>query len=233
MLNWKTEKGSNIHLLKIGITNCFLVEKNKITLLIDTGQNRFSEKLKSQLSILLKKQNKLDYLILTHTHYDHAENAKMVKQLFSPQLVAHKSETQFLKEGFTRLPRGTNMITDAISGLGNKYARKIGEYNPVETDIDVDDLYLFENIDGIKIIHTPGHTIGSISIIIDDEIALVGDTLFGLFKNKILPPFADNKEDLYKSWLKLLNTSCKSFIPAHGKLIKRELVEKKVDKLNK
>jgi len=233
MLNWKTEKGSNIHLLKIGITNCFLVEKNEITLLIDTGQKRFSEKLKSQLSILLKKQNKLDYLILTHSHYDHAENAKMVKQLFSPTLVAHKNETQFLKEGFTKLPRGTNMITDAITKLGNKYARQIGEYDPVETDIEIDDLYLFENNSSIKIIHTPGHTIGSISIIIDDEIALVGDTLFGLFKNKILPPFADNKEDLYKSWLKLLNASCKSFIPAHGKLIKRELVEKKVDKLNK
>ena len=157
----------------------------------------------------------------------------MVKQLFSPTLVAHKNETQFLKEGFTKLPRGTNMITDAITKLGNKYARQIGEYDPVETDIEIDDLYLFENNSSIKIIHTPGHTIGSISIIIDDEIALVGDTLFGLFKNKILPPFADNKEDLYKSWLKLLNTSCKSFIPAHGKLIKRELVEKKVDKLNK
>ena len=233
MFNWKTEKGSKINLLKIGITNCFLVEKNELTFLIDTGQKRFSEKLKSQLSILLKEHNKLDYLILTHTHYDHAENAKMVKQLFSPKLIAHKSEMQFLKKGFTKLPRGTNMITDVISGLGNKYARQIGEYDPVETDIDVDDLYLFEDVDGIKIIHTPGHTIGSLSIIIDDEIALVGDTMFGVFKNKIMPPFADYKNDLYKAWSKLMETSCKSFIPAHGKLIKRELIEKKLKKLNK
>lgn len=233
MLNWKTSQGTNIHLLKIGITNCFFVEKGEASLLIDSGQKRFSEKLKSQISVNLKGHKKLNYFILTHTHYDHAENAKMVKQLFAPKLVAHKSETQFLKKGFTKLPRGTNIITDAISGLGNKYARQIGEYDSVETDIEVDDLYVFENIDGIKIIHTPGHTIGSLSIIIDDEIALVGDTMFGIFKNKIMPPFADYKKDLYKAWSKLMETSCKSFIPAHGKLIKRETIEKQLIKLNK
>jgi len=231
MLNLKTSKGSNIHLLKIGITNCFFVEKNGTTFLIDTGQKRFSEKLKSHISVLLKEYHKLDYLILTHTHYDHAENAKMIKELFLPKLIAHKSETQFLINGFTKLPRGTNIITDIITKLGNKYAHQIGEYEPVRTDIEIDDLYIFEKINRITIIHTPGHTMGSVSIIIDDEIALVGDSMFGLFRNKILPPFADYKKELYKSWSKLLETPCKSFIPAHGKLIKRELVERQVNKL--
>lgn len=231
MLNWKTLQGSKICLFKIGITNCFFIEKNDIRMLIDTGQKRFSEKLKSHISVNLKENKKLNYLILTHSHYDHAENTKMVKQLFLPKLIAHKSETQFLKEGFTKLPRGTNIITDIITRLGNKHARQIGEYDAVETDIEVDDLYLFEDIKGIKIIHTSGHTIGSVSIIIDDEIALVGDTMFGIFKKKILPPFADYKDELYKSWVKLLETPCKSFIPAHGKLIKRERLEKQVNKL--
>ena len=232
MLNWKTSQKSNIHLLKIGITNCFFIERNGITLLVDTGQKRYSKKLKTQLSILLKNYNKLDYLILTHTHYDHAENANMVKQLFSPEIIAHKSETQFLKEGFTKLPRGTNIFTDTICKLGNRFAHKIAEYNPVETDLEIEDSFGFKNIPGIKIIHTPGHTIGSLSVIIDDEIALVGDTMFGIFKEKIMPPFADHKKDLYESWSKLLETSCKSFIPAHGKLIKRVLVEKHINKLN-
>ncbi len=230
MLNWKTTQGSKVHLLKIGITNCFLIVKNRTIFLVDTGQKRFSKKLETQLAILLN-HSPLDYLILTHTHYDHAENASMIKKIYSPNVIVHKNESLFLKEGYTKLPHGTNIITDIISGLGNQFAHHIGEYDPVESDIEINDSYIFEETPDIKIIHTPGHTLGSISIIIDNEIALVGDTLFGIFKNKILPPFADDKNGLFKSWAKLLNTPCKSFIPAHGKLIKRELLEKKLHKL--
>ena len=70
-------------------------------------------------------------------------------------------------------------------------------------------------------------------LIIDDEIAMVGDTMFGIINGKILPPFADDKKGMYNSWIKLLETPCKGFIPAHGKLIKRDMVEKQINKLNK
>lgn len=224
MFTWKTKNNTQVRLIKVGITNCYLIEKNDLIILVDTGQKRKSELLKSQLSSLLGERN-LDYLILTHTHYDHAENALMVKQKFSPKIIVHESEADFLQNGFTKLPKGTNIITNFISGLGNRFARKIGEYNPVKADITANESYTMENINGIEIIHTPGHTIGSISIIIDNEIALVGDTLFGIFTKSVLPPFADDKKLLIESWRKLLKTNCLIFLPAHGKRIKRNLLE--------
>jgi hydroxyacylglutathione hydrolase len=42
------------------------------------------------------------------------------------------------------------------------------------------------------IIHTPGHTIGSMTVVIDDEIAIVGDSMFGIFKWSVLPPYAND-----------------------------------------
>jgi glyoxylase-like metal-dependent hydrolase (beta-lactamase superfamily II) len=46
-----------------------------------------------------------------------------------------------------------------------------------------------------------------ISIIIDDEIAIVGDAMVGTIPDSIYPPFADDKKLLIKSWKKLLKTA--------------------------
>lgn len=230
MFTWKTKNDALIRLIKVGITNCYFIEKNELKILVDTGQKMKSEILKSYLLSALGKNN-LDYLILTHTHYDHTENASMLKKQFNPQVIVHESESDFLANGFTRLPKGTNIITNFISGLGNRFARKIGEYYPLKADIMINESYTIQNMNGIEIIHTPGHTIGSISIIIDDEIALVGDTLFGIFTKSVLPPFADDKESLIESWKKLLKTNCLTFLPAHGKRIKRSPIENQINKL--
>ena len=224
---WATSRNTIIRLIRIGITNCYLVDKKDVKILIDTGQKSKSEKLKSSLYRLLGDRN-LDYVILTHAHYDHAENALMLKKLYSPKILVHKNEADFLENGFMKLPKGTNVTANFISASGNRFASWIGKYNAVTPDIKVTENYKLENTEGIEIVHTPGHTSGSISIIVDNEIALVGDTLFGIFPKRVLPPFADDKIELYKSWNKLLETSCKIFLPAHGKTIKREILEKKI-----
>jgi hypothetical protein len=66
---------------------------------------------------------------------------------------------------------------------------------------------------------------GSISLIIDDEIAAVGDAMVGTLPGKIYPPFADDVPELIRSWEILLNTGCGTFLPAHGSAKRRQLVE--------
>jgi len=117
----------------------------------------------------------------------------------------------------------------------SRFGRVIGErkygYQPFHPDILVQgnhDLYSFE-ID-IKIIETEGHSLDSISIIVDNEIAIVGDAMFGVFKNSIFPPYADDTVAMIKSWGKLLESKCNLFLPGHGKEVKRELLQKEYDK---
>ena len=75
------------------------------------------------------------------------------------------------------------------------------------------------------ILHTPGHSPGSQSIIVDNEIALVGDAMFGVFPGSIFPPFADNEEELITSWGKLIQTGCRLFLPSHGTADKSDLLK--------
>lgn len=60
----------------------------------------------------------------------------------------------------------------------------------------------------------------------DNEIAIVGDAMFGVFNNSVSPPYADDTEKMIESWGKLLNSGCNIFLPGHGKAIKRSLLEK-------
>ena len=63
-------------------------------------------------------------------------------------------------------------------------------------------------------------------VIVDNEIALVGDAMIGKFPGSIFPPFADNVPVLVSSWGKLLRTGSLLFLPSHGTQNNRRLVEK-------
>ncbi|HSH50603.1 MAG TPA: MBL fold metallo-hydrolase [Bacteroidales bacterium] len=219
----KSARGTKIHIILAGMTNCYLIQKKGINILVDSGVSKSYKKLKHQLKLILGDHRFIDYHFLTHTHYDHAGNSKKIKEDFKAKIIVHKNEAEWIKEGFTPLPRGTSWLFKLITYSGNKYASSIGKFEPAMPDIIVTDQLSF--FDDIKIIHTPGHTIGSVSLLIDNEIALVGDTLFGIFKKRIFPPFADNIDELHKSWELLLSTKCKLFLPGHGKPVKRDQFE--------
>jgi hydroxyacylglutathione hydrolase len=85
----------------------------------------------------------------------------------------------------------------------------------------------FENC---RIIRTPGHTTGSVCIVIDNEIVLTGDAMVGI-SGKTLPWYYVSKEDLLRSWKKILDTGSRLYLPAHGVAVKRELLNKNYIKL--
>lgn len=172
----------------------------------------------------------IDYLILTHTHYDHAGNAAWIKKKYKAHVILHKTEAKCLASGKNILPQGTNYFSGTLVRLFAKPFLRLSGYEPCEYDILVDSLFdLKETGFNGYIIHTPGHSEGSLSIIIDNEIALAGDTLFGKFRNSVFPPFADDINKLVKSWGDLLKAGCSVFIPSHGSAITRERLQKEYD----
>jgi hydroxyacylglutathione hydrolase len=81
-----------------------------------------------------------------------------------------------------------------------------------------------------RVLPTPGHTIGSMSILIGRK-GFVGDTLFGIRSETISPPFLSDIAALKKSWAALLRTDCLSFYPGHGKAIDRRRFENYFEKI--
>ncbi len=51
-----------------------------------------------------------------------------------------------------------------------------------------------------KVIHTPGHTFGSMVVLMEGGELIGGDTFFGLENKQHFPPFAEDPQALLKSW---------------------------------
>ena len=229
MKTWITPGGHRIIRILSGRSNVFLLTNEEKNILIDTSPKSKWKKLKKRLKQL--NVNLIDYLILTHTHYDHAENSKSIIEKYNAQIIVHQNEASFLSSGENILPKGTNLITRLIIRLFAKRFLAIVNYEPCHYDYLVDSIFDLRNAGfNAYIIHTPGHTLGSMSIIIDDNVAIVGDTMFGIFKWSVFPPYADNIIQMIESWGKLLKTNCHVFIPAHGSANSRSLVQKEYNK---
>ncbi|MDA3891133.1 MAG: MBL fold metallo-hydrolase [Salinivirgaceae bacterium] len=223
MNQWKLQNGTIIYQLLKGRSNVYFINTVNTNILVDTGKTNKKNELLKAIEWL---DSRPDYLILTHTHFDHCQNAKFLHEKFNCKIIASKAESDFTKNGFTPIPKGTNTLTKAISKLGSKSTSKNYKYAPFATEllIDSDNIHLHLIAD-IELIETPGHSKGSISILINNEIAIVGDTLFGIFANTIFPPYADDVKLLIRSWEKLLDTKCNLFLPGHGKPITRDMLE--------
>lgn len=232
MKEWHTKSGYLIKCILQGRSNVFLLSDNDKRILIDGSPGYKWNNLKSSL-----KENKIeniDYLILTHTHYDHAENAARIKREYGAKIIVNEKEAVSLERGENILPQGTMFFSRFIINHIAPLVYERFNYEGCCPDIIVGQHFDLKEI-GFNgyILHTPGHSAGSQSIIIDDEIALTGDAMFGIFPGSIFPPFADDENEMIKSWGKLIETNCETFVPSHGTPNSRELVIREYNKRSK
>lgn len=216
----KTTKGNEIIRLIGGRSNVYLIRhKTAGKIIIDTGVRTS----RSRLIKALEKHGTLraSYLILTHSHFDHVANAAYLREKMQADVLIQKEEAGFLRRGGMSIPAGTYSITRALVKLANAVHIRLGA-EPCFVDMEFGESLVLPKFTGIELIHTPGHSSGSSSIIVDNEIALVGDTMVNATLFKVFPPFADDTDVLKQSWNRLLNTGCTSFLPSHGKAIFRQ-----------
>jgi hydroxyacylglutathione hydrolase len=229
MKTWKTKSGYKVIQILSGRSNVFLLTNGEKSILIDTSPKYMWDILQKRLNNL--NVNHIDYLILTHAHMDHAENSQRIKEKYKTLVIVHRNEASYLASGNNIIPQGTNLFTRAIINFLAKHIAPKIRYEPCQFDFLVDTKFDLTDFGfNAYIIHTPGHTTGSISVIIDDEVALVGDTMFGVYKGSVFPPYANDIKQMINSWGQLLETNCSVFIPSHGSANSRFLVQKDFNK---
>ena len=227
------EIGNQAQIVRVplGRANAYFVISEGQVLLIDTGIRKNEQKIVQALRNLGLSPSNIRLIILSHTHYDHCGSLKALKDMTGARIVVHHNEATCLREGYGGFPKGTTRLTKIISLIGRTIGKRIGGYDPVSPDITISERFGLEEYgtDGY-ILPTPGHTLGSISVIILDSHAIVGDTLFNVFRKGVFPPFADDQEELLRSWRALCNTGCKYFYPGHGNPFGRDKLMASLEK---
>lgn len=140
--------------------NCYVIqdEKTKETMIIDPGN--ISNEL---MGILEAMQVKLKYILLTHCHGDHINGVQKIKEKYGGKILIHVKDAEGLKD--------ININLSTHIGLEPIILQEDARLN------DGDLIHIGEL--EFKVIHTPGHTCGSISLYCKEEnMVFSGDTLF-------------------------------------------------------
>ena len=188
MKTWKTKNGSKIIRILSGRSNAYLILNGNNTILVDTGKKSAFGRLNRRLDKLNISIKEISTLILTHTHFDHCQSAKKIQEKSGCRIVVSGAAADYIKKGYTRLPNGTFPITKLIYKFGNLIGQNGFGYEPFRPNILINgDFDLNDVKDGIKIIKSPGHSDDSVSILVENEIAIVGDLMFGIFNEYSIP----------------------------------------------
>lgn len=138
--------------------NCYLIgcEKTKAGAVIDPGDD-------APIILNVIKQNKLDikYILLTHGHVDHLAHLTRVKDELNAQFLMHQEDVFLLKGLFAQA---------LMFGLPNPGTPKPDRFISDGEEIALGELR-------IKVLHTPGHSPGSITFHVEDKL-FVGDLIF-------------------------------------------------------
>ena len=163
---------TQIHWIKCKTDNCYVVENGSDAILVDTGSAICYDKVLEECS----KYN-MKLIVLTHVHFDHAENAAKRSKHFNIPVACHEADVE-LFESFDKQPMesygivGKVVLDTSLKVLRNTKVEKPENLIFIK---DGDDLsaYGFD----AKIIGMPGHTKGSIGVDVEGTHLLVGDEL--------------------------------------------------------
>ena len=164
--------------ISLGAVNCFVIDAGKEGLaLVDTGYEGSTEKIFKALKSGGKSPMAIRRIILTHTHPDHAGSAADIKQQTGARIIAHPADARLAERGIAgRLPHAVS------PGLVNKLVysflikNKPNKIPPFTADVLVNDGDILSMLDGIRVIHTPGHSAGHIALYIaKDDVLIAGD----------------------------------------------------------
>lgn len=222
---------ARIKRIRLGTCNSYLISGTDGFILIDGGNRNKGNAFLNALRKLSVSPESIKLVAVTYVHFDHVGSLAFIKKVCNCEIAVHESEKDILSDGTVVIPPGINMIGGITSTLGRMLKDVLFHIEPVQADISVsDEISLMEyGVDG-KIVHTPGHTDGSISILLDDGRAFVGDVLINPLPGApfIAPPFAGDLRRLIRTWRMLDEMDVKLLYPAHGRPVEIDRLRKEI-----
>ena len=211
---------------KMGVTSCYLIIGKEIVM-VDTGMPNKLKLFKKVLSKNKIDPSRIKLIVLTHSHFDHCGSAGDIRDLTGAKIAIHESERECVEHDKVLIPKGVNFIGKITKPLIFSFKIPFPKFTP-DILLSNDPYPLFEyGIDG-QIIHTAGHTIGSLSVILNSGEAIVGCMAHnGLpFRFKPgLPIYAQDIGAIKENWKSLIDNGTRTVYPGHGKAFSIEVIK--------
>ncbi len=190
--------------------NCYLCTISDGLTIIDSGMPGNAKKILQYISSIGFQTKDVRYIILTHADIDHSGSAAELKEVTGAKVAIHKLDAPRIA--------GEAAIKEVKGFIGIFFGifTSFTSFAPLKADILLED---GQTIDGLKIIHIPGHTDGSICLYKEGEALFAGDTLRTTSKKEPrLPPsfMSVSMNQLKDSLKKILPLKYGMLLVGHG-----------------
>ncbi len=163
----------DVYQITFRATNLILIVEDELTL-VDTGYKSTVRSVLAFVKSLGRRPEQLRLIVLTHGHFDHAGGVRELKRLTGARLACHRA---YISDSGIPLPYPRPMQQAlelrALAGLRSKLG-----ISSADVDIKLQGGETLPALGGLKVIHTPGHTPGSICLLSPEHRLLIaGDAL--------------------------------------------------------
>jgi glyoxylase-like metal-dependent hydrolase (beta-lactamase superfamily II) len=230
-----TSLGVEIYPIDRGFTNSYLIHSKK-TIMVDVPNS--TKQFDKALEIFPFEANEIELIIITHGHFDHIATIEKIKEHTGAKVAINKLDKSVLNGSTIPVSAGVTLWGRISRAILNAFVSPFLSIQPVEADVILEDEELSLTDYGIsgRVIHTPGHTEGSSSILLDSGEAFVGDLAMNLFPLSLSPRLSIYSHDYQKlvdSWKLLLSRGVDTIYSGHGKPFSAEIIRESIQRLNK
>jgi glyoxylase-like metal-dependent hydrolase (beta-lactamase superfamily II) len=206
--------------IDLGFDTCYVLQAAGV-IVVDAGQPKKGKAFLAGLERAAIRPDQVGLILLTHAHWDHMGSAAEIRAATGAPLAVHEKEVPWVENGNPPLPPGVTPWGRTIMAV-HRVLMPLIRVSPAQVDrtLGDDELSLGDfGIPGV-VMPTPGHSPGSVSVVLESGEAFVGDLAMNrmpLCRTPGLPIFADDLDQVVSSWHRLFELGVETVYPAHGK----------------
>ncbi len=171
-----------VHTVFTGAGNAHIVTTESGILVVDAGMPHAAFRIVRKIRALGHAPREVRLILLTHGHIDHAGGARALQRATGAPIALHRADLPLVATPELKMPPGRTKAIDLIGSVIQAFAWAV----PLETfapDICVEDGQSLREFGlAARVVHTPGHTDGSISVLFDEGTMFVGDAILNLIR---------------------------------------------------
>jgi len=171
--------------------NVFLLVDQTLAL-IDTGFAGNAERIIAYIRKIGRQPQELSHIILTHNHPDHAGSANQLKPLTGASIMAHPADAIMVADQEDTLASSRGPIPPWFASM----LTSLSHSAHIKADVFINEGDMIPFLGGLRVLHTPGHTPGSICLFLEKQNAIfVGDVVIN-YGDKLSRPLPNPSTDL-------------------------------------